>query len=393
MAGGVRTLLWDLEPFAPGADPDQAPGASMREDPAPPRTFRRAAQNGIWIYLLGLFFMAFPLQDALTREATTGERLLWIAVLIPMTIAYPCSAWICDTALRTRCAYIVLFLGCMALTWPLLGWGMFNFSIYVAVMIAMLVPWRWSRFAIPIWSILGVAVGLITQEISVISIALTGLAVGIGSGLGIEMGRVSQKLHQTQRRVDLLAVGAERERIGRDLHDILGHSLTAISIKSGLAGKLSDRDPTAARAHIAEVEQIARQALGDVRATTSAMRTVTIANELASARSVLMAAGVEASVPTALPPLSEDRSRLFGYVVREAVTNVVRHAHATTCVIEVQTGRVTVTDDGVGLPRSETSGTGLTGLTGRLTDVGGSLTLERIPTGGTRLAANVAEAS
>lgn len=389
MAGGVRTLLWNLEPFGPGEDPDAAPGASRREDRARPWTFRRGMQNGLWIYLLGLFFVAFPIQEAVERGETPGKTLLLIATLIPIIVAYPVSAWMCDTGLRARCIYVVAFLGCLLVMWPLLGWGMFNFGIYVSVMVALLLPWRWTRFIVPLWGALSLAVGLIIGEVSVISISLTGLAVGMATGVGTEIGRVSEKLHRAQRRVDLLAVGAERERIGRDLHDILGHSLTAISIKSGLAGKLIDRDPEAARAHITEVEQIARQALGDVRATASAMRAVTTANELASARSVLMAAGVEARIPTALPPLSEERSRLFGYVVREAVTNVVRHAHATTCTIEVQPDRVSVTDDGVGLPRTETSGTGLKGLAERLADAGGSLALERIATGGTRLAANL----
>ena len=87
-------------------------------------------------------------------------------------------------------------------------------------------------------------------------------------------------------RVNTLSVAAERERIGRDLHDILGHSLTAISIKAGLAARLVDLDPAAAKAQIAEIEQVSRQALADVRTTASGMREVRLATEIASARSV-----------------------------------------------------------------------------------------------------------
>ena len=154
---------------------------------------------------------------------------------------------------------------------------------------------------------------------------------------------------RAERRVSTLAVSAERERISRDLHDILGHSLTAISIKSELAGRLIDANPDAAKAQIAEVEEIARQALADVRSTASAIREVRVAVELAGARSVLLAAGIEAQVPAALPALTDETSELFGFVVREAVTNVVRHSGATRCTISVTEDRVEIVDNGSGL--------------------------------------------
>ncbi|HEY9292442.1 MAG TPA: histidine kinase, partial [Microlunatus sp.] len=172
----------------------------------------------------------------------------------------------------------------------------------------------------------------------------------------------------------------------RDLHDILGHSLTAISIKSGLAARLADKDPAAAKVQMTEVEEIARVVLADVRATTTGMRQVRLASELASARSVLMAAGVEAVTPTALPTLTDECSELLGYVVREAVTNVVRHAEATRCVIKVGDHSVEITDDGVGIG-SRRSGSGLTGLRRRVTDAGGTFAVATPEVGGTAVRA------
>jgi two-component system sensor histidine kinase DesK len=189
-----------------------------------------------------------------------------------------------------------------------------------------------------------------------------------------------------------LAVAAERERIGRDLHDILGHSLTAISIKSGLAARLAETDPAAARAQMAEVEQIARVALSDVRATASGLREVRLATELASARSVLLAAGVESVAPSAVPALSVSDSELLGYAVREAVTNVVRHAEATRVVITIENRSVAICDDGIGMPAGRTSGSGLNGLRRRFADAGGVLSISPAQLHGTVVRAQLATA-
>jgi two-component system sensor histidine kinase DesK len=149
-------------------------------------------------------------------------------------------------------------------------------------------------------------------------------------------------------------------------------------------------DPTGARSQMAEVEGIARQALADVRATASGIREVRAATELASARSVLLAAGVEARVPSAVPPLPEGVNELFGYVIREAVTNVVRHSEASLCNIDVGEHQVSVADDGVGFSRDAAAGgTGLRGLAARVEASGGRLGVDTSPGRGTRVTATV----
>ena len=205
-------------------------------------------------------------------------------------------------------------------------------------MIATLVPWRQSR-------IVGRRAGTADRGDhpvrweTAIYISVVAAGTGLATGAGMEAGAAQAQLQRAEQRVATLGVAAERERIGRDLHDILGHSLTAISIKSGLAARLVDLDPAAAKAQIAEVEEVARQALADVRTTASGIREVRLATEIASARSVLLAAGIESQVPSALPPLTDPVSELFGYVVREAVTNVVRHSRAGVCTIVVPSRR------------------------------------------------------
>jgi two-component system sensor histidine kinase DesK len=371
-------------------DPDAAPGAYKGDHPAPPWSLRRAAQNMIWIYASGLVFLllaVFSLDDDGVGPATVGLRL---ALIVAIAIGYLLTPWIADLRLWQRWAYVALFLGIVAARAITDGWDFVGYGVYVSVLLAALIPWRQAWIAVGVLNLLIAATFFAAAGPLSIYIAVVGLAVGWTMGGGMETGRIRHRLRQAETRMSTLSLAAERERIGRDLHDILGHSLTAIAIKSDLAGRLVDHDVAAAKAQIAEVTEIARQALGDVRATASAIRQVRVAAELASARSVLMAAGIDARVPSAIEPMPDAESELLGYVVREAVTNVVRHSQATTCTIAVSRGSVTVTDDGVGLSRAAGRGSGITGLTDRLEQAGGHLTVTAAPNGGTVVAATLA---
>jgi two-component system sensor histidine kinase DesK len=183
-----------------------------------------------------------------------------------------------------------------------------------------------------------------------------------------------------------LAKVAERERIARDLHDVLGHTLSVITLKSELAGKLMDRDPQRAGQEIREVEQISRQALSDVRDAIRGYRSKGLVAELAQAKSTLETAGlmvhVDAATSMQLPPMQES---VLSLAVREAVTNVVRHAKARTCRLRIEqqngTCRLEVADDGQGFTSME--GNGLRGMRERVEMLGG--TLERRNKSGTTL--------
>lgn len=261
------------------------------------------------------------------------------------------------------------------------------FASYVTAAAAVLIPWRRSRILIIAVTVFVLLVALVQRDLFGIVMAAMAFAISLSIALRIETERTRQALREAEERTAVLAVAAERERIGRDLHDILGHSLTTIAIKADLTRRLLGRDDDAARAEVESLATVARQALGDVRATASGMREVRLATEIASARSVLAAAGVEAITPTAMPVLDDQRSELFGYVLREAVTNVVRHAEATTCTITCDDARVTISDDGRGLGgravRNGRNGSGLAGLRTRIEEAGGTLLVESAPSGTT----------
>jgi two-component system sensor histidine kinase DesK len=202
-----------------------------------------------------------------------------------------------------------------------------------------------------------------------------------------EAVRANTALVEARAEVARLASEAERTRIARDLHDLLGHSLTAITVKSTLARRLLDTETGRAGEEMAAVETLARQTLTDVRAAVSGYRDVTLAGELARGRELLRACGVAAELPTAVDVVGPDHRELFGWVVREGLTNVARHARATRCTVTLSASSVEVLDDGAG--RATPEGTGLTGLRERVAAAGGRVEAGPVRPRGWRLSASL----
>jgi two-component system sensor histidine kinase DesK len=190
--------------------------------------------------------------------------------------------------------------------------------------------------------------------------------------------RGDAKLRMAHEEIEQLAKTAERERIARDMHDVLGHSLSLIVLKSELAGRLLNSQPARAALEIAEIETTARQALAEVRGTISGYRSEGFASELTRAAQILETAGVRLKKPTNAPYLTLRHEATLSLVLREAITNIVRHAGASECSIEVSTARdstqLVIADDGRGDIRQE--GNGLRGMRERVRELGGSLSLE-----------------
>lgn len=200
-------------------------------------------------------------------------------------------------------------------------------------------------------------------SISLVSLAMYGF---------FQVIRSNRALSEARAEVARLATESERSRIARDLHDLLGHSLTTITVKAGLARRLADIDPDRAAEEIAEVEALARRSLSDVRAAVSAYREVTLTGELASGRELLRAAGIEPELPGATDVVRDDLHELFGWVLREGLTNVVRHARASRCRVTLDSDSIEILDDGHGAPTGA-SGGGLVGLRDRVAAAGGTV--------------------
>jgi two-component system sensor histidine kinase DesK len=272
-------------------------------------------------------------------------------------------------------------------------WGVF--AVYAAALGAYVRP---TRYALLTFAAIGVAVlafaGL--RGLPPTDWAFTlffGALVGFSSLASARIEAQNRELATSREEVRRLATAAERERIARDLHDVLGHTLTVVAVKADLAGKLLDRDVAAARREVDDIRDTARSALADLRAAVTGMRSTTLAAELAGARAALSSAGLQHDVRVsagALPPPVENA---LAYVLREAVTNVVRHADASRVTIDLARdgaeARLEVRDDGRGSPSAE--GNGIAGMRLRLAPLGGRLEIDgragvrvvaRVPVGG-----------
>lgn len=178
----------------------------------------------------------------------------------------------------------------------------------------------------------------------------------------------------------VLAVDAERNRFARDLHDILGHSLTVITVKAELAQRLIDVSPERTRHELADLERLSRDALADIRRAVEGYRELTLPGELARARAALTSAEITPNVPQATEIVPTELRELFAWSVREGVTNVIRHSGARSCEIRLSEACVEIRDDGNG-PCDDHEGSGLTGLRERASAVGAVVTTRTLSPG------------
>ncbi|MFH0175522.1 sensor histidine kinase [Streptomyces cacaoi] len=258
---------------------------------------------------------------------------------------------------------------------------------------------------------IGTAVAVLAGAVACVRDGWDGLTIAYATWIStmvtaaiLSLSEAVRELRAAREELARRAVEEERLRFSRDLHDLLGHTLSVIVVKSEAARRLAPRDMDAALSQVTDIEAVGRQALTEIREAVTGYREGSLAGELDRARSALTAAGVEPSVSRSGPPPDPKTAALLGWVVREAVTNVVRHSNASHCGITVsgtpERVRLTVTDDGgsgsgYGGGSSSDSGdaggdsccapgggTGLTGLRERLAAAGGTLTAGPGPRGG-----------
>jgi two-component system, NarL family, sensor histidine kinase DesK len=273
-----------------------------------------------------------------------------------------------------------------------INWCGFLYFVFAATLVGRLVPSRRAAAGllalVAFVTIVGRLAGvpLVQQLPALLCTVVAGVvAISVSQKQGVYV-----QLLQAQAEVKRLAEVAERERIARDLHDVLGHTLSVIILKSELAARLALRDPQQAQGEMQEVERIGRQALSEIRHAIRGYRAQGLPAELERARQTLATAGIAAECRgEGDAHLDAARETVLALVLREAVTNVVRHAGARHCRVELglEAGhcRLEVTDDGRGAQGGE--GNGLRGMRERVEALGGTLTLDGRQ--GTRLSVRV----
>jgi len=199
----------------------------------------------------------------------------------------------------------------------------------------------------------------------------------------VRVQHVVLELAEARARLAALAAENERLRIARDLHDLLGRSLTSITVKASLARRLGHTDPAQALTEIADVESLARRSLADVRAAVNHYRDVTLTGELSAGKDLLRAAGITADLPGSVQVVDPAYQELFGWAVREGLTNVVRHSRASSCAVRLTPYSIEISDNGAGTAASE--GNGLSGLRERAVAADAIVDAGPLPTGGWRL--------
>jgi two-component system, NarL family, sensor histidine kinase DesK len=312
--------------------------------------------------LLAAFTACWLITPAVLSPGTSGRRFwAWYALLVALTAAEIPFA---------RAAGFVLCVFITLLTVARLG---VRSAPFVAAMslTALLVP-----VAVGSWH-----VSLAKSFADVTPVAIPVVAVAMAATM--QVVRANQALAETRAELARLAAENERIRIARDLHDLLGHSLTTITVKAGLARRLGQADPAGAVDQITEVEELCRRVLADVRAAVSGYREVTLASELARGRELLRASGITADLPTATDVADPAHQELFGWAVREGLTNVIRHSRARSCAVRVTASCVEITDDGQGSASSP--GNGLAGLRERAAAAGGGVDAGPVQPAGWRL--------
>jgi two-component system sensor histidine kinase DesK len=309
-----------------------------------------------------------------------GYTAQWLVLTL---VSYPLFLLLyARVLLSPRRRSVFYALGMVALSLALLRWYPSGLSYFVfgcvMLRITTRVPlWRYLLEVVALNAALAAVVALLGFPWQLLAWMLP-MTLVIGTIVSVDVANHHREaaLRLSQDEVRRLAATAERERIGRDLHDLLGHTLSLITLKLELSRKLLDRDAGAARQEIAEAEKVARHALAEVRSAVTGIRSTDLAAELASARLLLESSGIALDYePT--PSLPAETERTLALVLREAATNIARHSRASIARVAFDAGggrlRMRVSDDGRGCSRGE--GNGLAGMRERVRQLGGRLVL------------------
>jgi len=341
-----------------------------------------------WIFAaVWLFYLGENLTNLLQRpngwQRDVGLVALVCFAVLYLTVVSKMRRVRLGEAERTRrvvqrfWAALIMLLGLALVQVPAIGFHALTGMVYIAAAAMMGLPFTQG---VPFAAVLLLGTELATRLLPGWEDKGYGLAVLLGSlaTWGIRLaGERQARLQAAQSEIAALAVQNERARIAADLHDILGHSLTVVTVKAELAQRLLDVDLERARKELADLESLARDALSDVRATAMGVRGISLPGEIAAARAALAAAHVACELPGAADDVPTRNRELFAWTIREAVTNIVRHSRASRCEVLLHPHSVEIVDNGVGDADPALDGQGLQGLRRRADALGAKLTVGR----------------
>lgn len=342
--------------------------------------------SAIWLVFLG-YTIAALLQDGLD----TAQLVLGLALVILYAGVYM-AGFIFGNRLDARPRWVkwnplglaimvVIILGMSAM----IGLDALYMTPFLIAYACFLLPrgaaWSVGLGTVAVTLLLTGLAGTLPGYLFIVAIQVGIFVLNMVTFAFIQAGERNEKMQSD------LALASERERVARDVHDVLGHTLTVVAVKAELAERLIDGDPERSRTEIAEIRALVRGALADVRATVGGLRGNDLSTQLAALRVTLDGAGVVVDVEGEHAGQVPDRLRdPLGWLVREAGTNVLRHARATRCVIRFSPGSLVIEDDGVGLGGS-TAGNGMCGMSERMAEAGASFHVGAASLGGARVEA------
>ena len=369
------------QPLRDSADLTASSSGSGRSRSRPWRLHRR---HIVWDATVWVLFLALPIIQLLLGSFAWWERLLGLTGVLGFIAGYvwafstpdnrASSVGVPPIGLPTRVLLRELAVQTFftVLTLPALGWWTVCFFPFFCSLILFSTTLRRGIPTVVMATGLLVAASLLwnthpDSHWQVLGISLTEVPIVIA--------RIAVELQERRTAAEReLALVSQREALGRDVHDILGHSLTVLTLKAEVARRLIEHDPAAASRELDEVITLARGALTDVRSTVTRLRSPDLASQVEATRTALSAAQIDMEMLGSAQDIPERQRALMAWALREATTNIVRHARATNVTVHLAPGMLRVSDDGVGLAGDQ-PGNGLEGLRSRFEQEGGSLTI------------------
>ena len=348
------------------------------------RPWRRYRRHIVWDATVWVLFLALPIIQLLLGSFAWWQRLLGLTGVLGFIAGYvwafstpdnrASSVGVPPTGLSTRILLRELAVQTFfaVLTLPALGWWTVCFFPFFCSLILFSTTLRRGIPTVVMATGLLVAASLLwnthpDSHWQVLGISLTEVPIIIA--------RIAVELQERRTAAEReLALVSQREALGRDVHDILGHSLTVLTLKAEVARRLIEHDPAAASRELDEVITLARRALTDVRSTVTRLRSPDLASQVEATRTALSAAQIDMEMLGSAQDIPERQRAVLAWALREATTNIVRHARATSVTVHLAPGMLRVSDDGIGLA-GDKSGNGLEGLRSRIEQEGGSLTM------------------